>query len=237
MPALTLDRQNALRDQYRRQHPGWQPATEVYEATIRDRLTPGMAVLDLGCGRGGVLEQLGTAVSAPFGIDPDGQSLVEHRLTHMPRAVALADDLPLRSGQFDAVVCSWVLEHVAQPTHVFAEVARVLRPGGFFVLLTPNARALVTIINRTLRPMQRRLVERLYGRAEADTFPVLYRANRRAALDRLAAAQGLVNDGCYQIADPTYLAFTPMLYAVSRALSHLTPPVHLVAVYRRPAVR
>ncbi len=77
---LSLDRQNAYRKRYARAHPGWRPATERYEMLIRAHLRPGMTVLDLGCGRGGVLEQLGAAVERPIGLDPDFASLREHRL-------------------------------------------------------------------------------------------------------------------------------------------------------------
>ncbi len=36
--ALTLDRQNAYRERYRQLRPGWRPASEVYEATIREAI-------------------------------------------------------------------------------------------------------------------------------------------------------------------------------------------------------
>src|SRR5579864_3666562 len=118
---LTLERQNRYRERYQRERTGWRPATEIYEQLIRARLRPGLRVLDLGCGRGGVLEQLGAAVDQPFGIDPDACSLVEHRLPRLSRVAALADTLPFSSEAFDGVVCSWVLEHVANPPGVFAE--------------------------------------------------------------------------------------------------------------------
>src|SRR5688572_26042851 len=127
---LSLDRQNAYRAQYRAQNPGWRPATEVYEHLIRQKLRLGMRVLDLGCGRGGVLEQLGEAVSFPTGFDPDLISLREHRIAGLPRSAAMADSIPLRDSCIDLIVCSWVLEHVADPGRVFGEVRRVLRPGG-----------------------------------------------------------------------------------------------------------
>lgn len=231
---LSLDRQNAYRVRYQRANPGWRAATEVYEAMIRGCIKPEMRVLDLGCGRGGVLEQLGALISYPVGFDPDVQSLAEHRLPDLPRAAALADALPLRDSSVDCVVCSWVLEHVTDPEHVFAEVVRCLRPGGAFIFLTPNARALVTLLNRLLRPVQHVLVPRLYGRAEVDTFPVLYRANTRIRLDQLAQGAGLVPDSFRAISDPTYLAFNPALFSASVLLSRVTPPVHLVGIYRRP---
>ncbi len=105
-----------------------------------------------------------------------------------------------------------------------------MRPGGVFIFLTPNARAVVTILNRMLRPVQHVLVPRLYGRAEADTFPVLYRANSKAQITQLAARAGLESIALHAIRDPSYLAFSPALYTLSVALSRVTPPVHLVAL-------
>ncbi len=122
---LSLDRQNTYRERYRHATIGWRPATEIYEALIRAAIEPGMRVLDVGGGRGGVLEQLGAAVTYPLGFDPDASSLAEHRLVGLPRAAALADALPLRDATIDCIVCSWVLEHVAQPDRVLARLRAV----------------------------------------------------------------------------------------------------------------
>jgi ubiquinone/menaquinone biosynthesis C-methylase UbiE len=228
--SLSLDRQNEYRARFRAEHPGWRPATEVYEELIRQRLQPGMRVLDLGCGRGGVLEQLGELVAHPVGLDPDFQSLREHRLPRLPRAAALADYLPIRAGSTDLVTCSWVLEHLPDPGRVFGEIRRVLRPGGCFVFLTPNAASLIARLNRLLRPLQRTLVPRLYGRAEVDTFPVMYRANTPSRIMALANSAALDCTLLRTVIDPSYLAFHPLLFRLSVALSRITPPVHLVGV-------
>ncbi len=231
---LSLERQNAYRMRYRAQHPGWRPATEVYEDLIRQHLQPEMRVLDLGCGRGGVLEQLGEAVSRPIGLDFDLASLREHRLPGLPRAVALAEALPLRDACIDVLTCSWVLEHLADPVKVFREVWRVLRPGGCWIWLTPNASSIIVLLNRILRPLQRVLVLRLYGRAEADTFPVRYRANTPSQIAALALKAGLSCELIRKVEDPSYLAFNPLLFRLSAVLCQVTPPVHLVGVLARP---
>lgn len=51
--------------------------------------------------------------------------------------VAAADDLPLESGSFDAVLLTQVLEHVAEPARVLGELHRILRDGGRLYLTAP----------------------------------------------------------------------------------------------------
>ena len=43
------------------------------------------------------------------------------------------------SGSFDFVVCFQVIEHIKDDMQFVREVARVLRPGGKFIVSTPNA--------------------------------------------------------------------------------------------------
>lgn len=45
--------------------------------------------------------------------------------------------LPFPDGSFDGVLCTQVLEHVANPEALLVEIHRILRPGGAFVLSAP----------------------------------------------------------------------------------------------------
>jgi SAM-dependent methyltransferase len=233
MAKLTLERQEQYRARYAAMQQGWQPATRLYEQWIRGRLREGALLVDLGCGRGGVVEQLADVPLRAFGLDPDHASLCEHRLPLLPRAVAGAECLPLPAASVDLLVSAWVLEHLPDPAPVFAEVGRVLRVGGAFIFLTPNLHSPVTQMNRLLKPLQSVLVPRLYGRAEADTFPVVYRANTVRRLQTLAAAGSMTLEACRIIADPSYLAFNEVLFSASVMLTRLLPVdagVHLVGV-------
>jgi SAM-dependent methyltransferase len=236
---LSLDRQNAWREVYAAAHPGWRPATELFAAQVRSALHPAARLLDLGCGRGGLVEQLDHPASCIVGIDPDLDSLREHRLPHLPRAAALSGHLPFVPATFDVVAASWLLEHLPQPATTFAEIGRVLRPGGVFIFITPNARHPLAWANRVagrLGRAQGRLVDRLYGRAEADTFPTAYRANSAEALARLCVAAGLALQSLTFVADPTYLAFSRPAFRLMSAIEDHLPAtwrIHLVGVVRR----
>ena len=57
--------------------------------------------------------------------------------TQPPDYVANAIDLPFDSDSIDGIVCTQVLEHVAEPWLAFDEFIRVLRPGGSLWVTTP----------------------------------------------------------------------------------------------------
>jgi SAM-dependent methyltransferase len=62
------------------------------------------------------------------------------RYRHIPELIA-ADltNLPFEDGDFDAVICSHVLEHVPDDRRAMSEMRRVLAPGGVALLMVPLA--------------------------------------------------------------------------------------------------
>lgn len=230
---LSLDKQNAWREQYRASHPGWRPATELYAVLVQQNLTPTAQVLDIGCGRGGLVEQLNHPLAQVVGIDPDWLSLHEHRLA-LPRAAAFSDALPFAPNTFDVAFASWVLEHLARPLLTFQSIARVLKPGGAFVFITPNGRHPLALLNKTLGrlgKLQGRLVAGLYGRSADDTFATHYHANCQSDLEQLAAQSGLRLTTLHTVPDPTYLAFNRPLFNLLSRFEDALPlglKIHLV---------
>ncbi len=220
--------------------PGWTSSGEQLEALVRSHLTPDSRIMDLGCGRGGVVELFWRDVKLAAGLDPDVPSLAEHRAHGMPVVIGRGEQLPFAGESFDLIVCIWVLEHLRRPHDVLNEVRRVLRPGGHFVFLTPNLRNPLLALNRmgrALPQLQRRLVPRLYGRIEADTFPVQYRANTARAIRALAARTGLQVAELRVIPDPTYLAFNRVMFRASVLSDRLLPGswgVHLLGDLMKP---
>lgn len=237
---LPLTVQNAYRERYRAIRPGWSSSGDQLEAMVRNHITPSSRVLDLGCGRGGVVELLWRDVKLAAGLDPDVPSLSEHRAPGMPAVRGVGEHIPFAGATFDLVVCVWVLEHLKDPAAALAEVRRVLRSGGHFVFVTPNVLNPLMLANRigkALPSLQRRLVPRMYGRVEADTFPVQYRANTASAIRSLARQAGLDVFDLRIVPDPTYLAVNSLMFRASVMSERVMPKgwgVHLLGDLVRP---
>lgn len=112
-----------------------EPVRRALQAALDGRLL-GAPLLDVGTGIGSNLALL-RAVGTVIGVDVSLSALrTARRLA--PVAVADAAQLPFPDRSFAAAVCTEVLEHVDAPAAVFAELARVLRPGAVAVVTAPN---------------------------------------------------------------------------------------------------
>ena len=116
-----------------------------YESNLeflrRAGLTSAMTrVLEIGCGKGAILGFLQKAGHVVTGIDVDADALAYCLApdANLPVSVASGDTLPFSDGSFDAVLSFDVFEHIRDSDRHLKEVRRVLRPGGWYLLQTPN---------------------------------------------------------------------------------------------------
>lgn len=123
--------------------PGAVAALAQYWASVGQSLPPNAAVLDIGCGHGAASAALvasgaKAAVTAidEAAIDPmrflPELAPVLSRITFRPRVQM--EDLPFPDQSFDAIISQYGLEFGPQPK-TSAEIARVLKPGGFLAAL------------------------------------------------------------------------------------------------------
>ncbi len=93
--------------------------------------------LDLGCGMGGMLDELANAGSA-CGTDIEQTALVHCRERGYAAVFkAHGEHLPLPDGSLDLICAFDTLEHIAAEQETIEECFRVLRPGGFILLSVP----------------------------------------------------------------------------------------------------
>jgi ubiquinone/menaquinone biosynthesis C-methylase UbiE len=112
------------------------------------RPRPSDVVLDLGCGNGHHLLALAPEVARGIGVDisPGMIDLARTRLRSLPCIANLAfavDDAEKLAGiadlSIDLAICIGAFEHMLDKRAVLASIHRVLKFGGRFLCLTPNA--------------------------------------------------------------------------------------------------
>lgn len=102
--------------------------------------TPGLSVLEIGCGSGYgtklIVDQFGASKVTAIDLNPAMVDQARRKLRRYRNTVDItagsADDLPFPDAEFDAVFDFAIIHHVEHWRRALAEVARVLRPGGRF---------------------------------------------------------------------------------------------------------
>ncbi len=91
-------------------------------------------LLEIGCGEGFLLEQL--RAEKKLAVDISHEALLKAmRRSGASGAIALAERLPFPDQSFDVVVSVGVMEHFIDDRAAISEVARVLKPRGFYITL------------------------------------------------------------------------------------------------------
>jgi demethylmenaquinone methyltransferase/2-methoxy-6-polyprenyl-1,4-benzoquinol methylase len=97
-------------------------------------LPSGSQVLDLACGTGDLCTELVRGGHLPIGVDLSFGMLVAAR-TRVPLVHADVLELPVPDGAVDGITCGFALRNLEELPRFFAELARVVRPGGRIALL------------------------------------------------------------------------------------------------------
>jgi glycosyltransferase involved in cell wall biosynthesis len=135
-----------------------------YNGFLWDLMQPfiGRRVLEVGAGTGLLTRFLSTRERVlATELDPEYVELLRRTFADKPnvevRALDLArladDGIPPRS--FDTVVCSNVLEHIADDAKALAAMRDVLEPGGRVVLVVPALQSLYGTIDRAIHHYRR----------------------------------------------------------------------------------
>lgn len=205
----------------------------LYHQFAARYLTPSSVLLDYGAGRGKeLLHGFGAEVSRSVGVDVD-TAVLENTAVDQAHVIEPYGRVPYPDATFDVVVSAYVLEHIGEPDRVFAEIRRVLKPGGHFVFLTPNRRHYVPLA-ASLTPHAFHLwVNSRRGLADRDTFPTVYKANTPGAIRRLAARNGFVVTDLQMVEGrPEYLRPFGPLYLAGVAYERIVNALRVLAPFR-----
>jgi 2-polyprenyl-3-methyl-5-hydroxy-6-metoxy-1,4-benzoquinol methylase len=208
--------------------------TIAFFGRVQSLLRPEMVALDVGCGRGEVVDRLNTqpwekcrvlkgACKKVIGID----------VTEAGRQNVLIDEFrlieggrwPVDSASIDLLMADAVLEHLTDPDAFFAECSRVVKPGGYVCFRTPNKWAYYALIASLIpNRLHAKVLDKVQpGRKEEDVFPTYYRANTIHSLNRLLAAHHFKGCVYRHIAEPSYFMFSQLAYGMGVYLHRWLP--------------
>lgn len=107
-------------------------------------LRPGTLIADVACGTGDFCREIEAQEGRSVGFDMS-LGMLQNARTSSPLIQADGLRLPLRDGSMDGVSCGFALRNVLDIDSLFAEFARVVRPGGRLAILEvaePRSKAL-----------------------------------------------------------------------------------------------
>jgi len=105
-------------------------------------LVKDMIVLDVACGEGYGSSILAETAKKVIGVDISKEAINQanrkYRKENLSFEVMDVENLTFSNDYFDAVVSFETIEHLERPYKFLKEVKRVLKPGGMFIVSTPN---------------------------------------------------------------------------------------------------
>ena len=106
------------------------------------QLVEGLHVLDAACGEGYGSHLLARHAARVDGVDIDPQAIEHARTKYIQDMLdyhqASALELPFADDRFDCVVSFETLEHLTEHDELMTEFRRVLKPGGFLIISSPD---------------------------------------------------------------------------------------------------
>ncbi len=228
----------------------------VYVQLLSKLVTAGAAWLDAGCGHqvfkissAHEEAQIVSRTTLAVGCDLDRQALQAHRSIKL-RACCDLRRLPFGSEAFDVVTLNYVAEHLEESQATFAELSRILRPGGRLVVVTPHALGYFVRLSRVGRKLLpeslvRKFIRLREYRSPEDIFPTFYRANTREDLLRQMEGAGFAEEDFQMLRDPAIFSFIAPLAALELLVMRLLALLGfrklvegtMIGVYRRAPAR
>ena len=111
-------------------------------ACLQQNIPARARVLDVGCGNGVISRHLGQFGYEVLGIDISQKTIdvarSKNKLPNVRFEAVSAEALTAQGQQYDAVICSEVLEHLHQPGVLLSTIYASLKPEGVLIVTVPN---------------------------------------------------------------------------------------------------
>lgn len=131
---------------------GYHDLVDDLEIDFVRRFGAGGDLLEVGCGTGLLLARAAAFARSARGVDLSPGMLARARARGLDVVEASATDLPFPDATFDLAYSFKVLAHVRDIERALAEMARVVRPGGFVLAEFYNPASLRGLVKRLAPP-------------------------------------------------------------------------------------
>lgn len=157
---------------------------DLVHAALLEHGVKGGTLLDVGCGNGGLFQRVRKLVQRYVGADivrydgfPEDAEFVAANLE--------SGSLPFADASQDTVACIETIEHVENPRALVRELSRVVRPGGWVLITTPNQLSLASKLCLVTRN------EFLHFQERPGLYPAHISALLEVDLRRMVSEAGL----------------------------------------------
>ncbi len=153
-------------------------------------------------------------------VDPE---VVTHPTSEHQHVISPGEKMPFADGAFDLIVSDYVFEHIEDAAGVATELQRLVRPGGWIIVRTPNRygylKLMASIVPNRLHDAVLKYVQP--HRKAIDTFPTYYRLNCRKDFKRHfdQCDLNIVTDSW----EPAYFFGKPWLYRLFSVFHKFLP--------------
>lgn len=209
-----------------RYFPGYRSPKATYQAVLDETVRADTVWLDIGCGKRICADDdLNAALPrrARIAVGCDRDPHLSRHSSIKNLVLCDAGAMPFRSGVFTLVTASMVVEHLEAPQRVFDEVRRISRPGGSFVVFTPNRFNYAMLVAAATpygfhvfwKKVMHYLARGEWRDFSDDLFPTWYRANSIGALRRLLTGARFRERRLQYLSLAHSFGFVRPLYALS----------------------
>ena len=114
----------------------------VRHRALAKYVKPGHKVIDIGAGVWGTAQYIGTELKTPnvtlvaYDQSYTARDIVAQMCPQIVYVLGQLPSMPFGDGEFDVVTAGEIIEHMAEPAALAAEMARICRPGGWITLST-----------------------------------------------------------------------------------------------------
>ena len=129
-------------------NPIWRESIYTQIKLLKNNLSKGSKILEIGCGQGIMLKELVKEGFIVKGIEPSEEATKRAVLDGLDVVEGYFPNAKLSNSKFDAIISSHVFEHIKDPTSFINSITSLLSPNGLLMFTQTNYLGLIPTIQK-----------------------------------------------------------------------------------------